>query len=1009
MYRSLDDALLLRAAVCHPAQFDGWPDLTSADAATSWRGWLKRMLTVPEFAQALTLASPALMCRVRATLTGEQEGRDDRRVVLSVLRYLLRATGRATPHGLFAGIAPATVGGSGMVRIGAAHRPVARIRTPWLTAVVDRLEADPQIRAHLTVRANDLLRVRGGEIVLAHRASTLADGAPVHVRIRATDAVRTALATAATPVSWARLTAKVADACGAGTDAADRLLTRLLEQRLLLSALRTPATATDPLGALLAVLAHLPTNGPEEAVPASENPLINALRQVAAVKRRHDRAATAADAASERGQLAALAATISPEPPLGVDLLLDADLVVPATVTAEASRAAAALTRLSAARTGWAGWHRRFLERFGPHALVPVLDAVDPELGLGYPTGYAGSPPAADPPVTGRDRALLALAQRAALTGQREIVLDDGMLTALTGEPPTAVAATTELTVRVHASTMTDIEDGRFTLSLVRVSRNAGTSTGRLLDLLEPTARLRMADAYTHGTPLTADRALLCQLSAPTRYAISMDVARAPKTLPYVLALGEYGGDNGEGQIAVDDIAVTADPDRLYLISLSTRRPVQPVPLTAVDPDQQMLPLARFLAEANTAHAAPCLPFDWGPAAHDLPFLPAVRYGRTVLAEARWRLTPGDLVADSGDVHAWQDQLACWRKTTGCPAAVSVGSGDQRLNLDLDEPSHQALLKDYLRRYGPAVLRTAPPPAGWINDRAHEIVIPLAATAVPVPAPRLPAQVVDVRVHGVLPGTGHSLIKVYTAYERQDRILTHHLPDLLDEIPEATWWFQRYHDPDPHLRLRIAGADTFDIGRWAQQLRADGLASRVVLDTDFGEISRFGGPHAYPAAEALFVADSAAVLAQTVAASGRGAVPRQAWTAASLLDLATAFLGDPDTARRWLLQHVRLGQAPPARAVYDQAVRLADPDRTLMAAVADGPAVLASWQHRATALAAYRAALSAAGVDPAALLPDLLHLHHTRVAGPDRDAEHVCLHLARAAAQSWHARTGSRP
>ncbi|WP_182884452.1 hypothetical protein [Microbispora sp. H10885] len=38
------------------------------------------------------------------------------------------------------------------------------------------------------------------------------------------------------------------------------------------------------------------------------------------------------------------------------------------------------------------------------------------------------------------------------------------------------------------------------------------------------------------------------------------------------------------------------------------------------------------------------------------------------------------------------------------------------------------------------------------------------------------------------------------------------------------------------------------------------------------------------------------------------------------------------------------------------------------------------------------------------LLPELLHLHHVRMAGTSLENERVCLHLTRAAALSWTAR-----
>ena len=1007
MYRSLDDALLIRAAVCRPDQIGSWPDLTSTDAATSWPAWLRQTLQIPGFAAALHCASPDLARRVSAVQAGKVQARDARRVVLAVMRYLIRATTRATPYGLFAGVTAATTDRYGTLRIGTAHRPVARIRMQWLTDVLTQLETDPTIQPHLQLQANNLLTERDGDLMLEHRASTSPGGAPQHVRVRATDAVRIAL-TAAEPTRWVELSATVAAGCAATSADADRLLTQLVQQHFLVTDLRPSMTATDPLAVLVAALDRLPLTPAAPGSEAAPSGLPDALRQLAERKRRHDRATSETDAADCRRELATTAAAIAAGPALRVDLRLDADVAMPTAVTAEACRAAAALTRLSVpTATGWASWHRRFLERFGPHALVPVLDAVDPVLGLGYPAGYAGAAPAPSLLVTDRDRTLVALAQRAALTRQQEVVVDDRLLSALAGELPETVQSTTELTVRVHGHDLADIRAGRFSLSVVRVSRNAGTSTGRVLDLLDPADQQRMAAAYAAGTPPIADGALISQLAAPTRYAISMDVARAPQVLPCLTPVGEFHTGADARQIPVEDIAVTADPRRLYLICLSQRRPVQPVPFTAVEPDRQMLPMVRFLAEASTALSQPCHPFDWGPAARDLPFLPAVRYGRTLLSAARWRLTDDDVPGVDASGETWDHDLSRWRAITGCPAAVSVGSGDQCLGIDLDLPAHRVLLRDYLTRYHVAVLRQAPAGAGWIGDRPHEIVIPLAATGGPVPAPRLSADVLDVRHHGVLPGGGTNIyLKVYAGLEQQDRILTDHLADLFD-THGGTGWFQRYHDPDPHLRLRLVGDDLTPVHRWIQRLRERGLSTRAQLDTDFPEVSRFGGMAAYPAAEAVFVADSAAVRAQMILTTGRGGPARQAVTAASLLDIATAFLGGQDQARRWLTEHAHPQRSAPARAIYDQAVHLADPAHTALIAAPSGAAVLTCWQSRAAALAGYRGALHAVGIDAATLLADLLHLHHTRVAGPDRAAEAVCLHLARSAALSWGARARS--
>lgn len=75
-------------------------------------------------AAVVRVASPVLASRVREVCAERvRQTRQVRRVVVSIVRYLLRITGRATPFGLFAGVAPARFGAELTARYnGASHR-----------------------------------------------------------------------------------------------------------------------------------------------------------------------------------------------------------------------------------------------------------------------------------------------------------------------------------------------------------------------------------------------------------------------------------------------------------------------------------------------------------------------------------------------------------------------------------------------------------------------------------------------------------------------------------------------------------------------------------------------------------------------------------------------------------------------------------------------------------------------------------------------------------------------
>jgi thiopeptide-type bacteriocin biosynthesis protein len=707
-------------------------------------------------------------------------------------------------------------------------------------------------------------------------------------------------------------------------------------------------------------------------------------------------------------------------PALALDLRLDWDLVIPEAVAKEAAAAAAALTRLApraALSPEWTAWHGLFLDRYGPGAVVPVLDAVDL---LGYPSGYLGSTAApTGPTLTARDSRLLGIAYTAATKRRHHVRLDDAAIDELavadSGRP---VQPSTEVTVRIHAASVSALEQGEFTLHVVGVARAAGTATGRFLHLFDAEDRHRMTDLYA-DLPGVQQDALIAQISAIPLYIRSANVAHTPQVAEVVIPLGDYRGPDTD-QVPVTDLAVTADAESLHLVSVSRRRPVHTMLLNAVDLTQHTHPLARFLVEAPVALAVPCTGFSWGAAVSSLPFLPALHYGRTVLSPARWTLGNDDLPDARTPWPQWDKALAEWRRDVLLPEHVYLGDGDRRMNLDLSEPSHRVLLRTHVERDGKALLRAAPEPGdlGWTGGRAHEVVIPLAAVEGACAPVRGSGDVVG-REHGRLPGCGNLLsIRLHAHRDRQDQLLTRHLPSLLAELGEPRWWFVRHRDPGDHLRLHLTcapgslGTAVGQIGEWTRRIRHAGLITHASLETYYPQTARFGGPAAMEAAEDYFAADSAAVLAQLTAQTGRGAPDAGAVTAASMVDIAVGLLGDDAKAMRWLLGHTHTDRSAPRRAVYDQTIALTAALLTPQALGTPVPdaRVAASWSARRAALAAYRSALEGAGtLSPEHLLPDLLSLHHVRMHGPGLPEERAHLHLARAAALSWTARAGRTP
>lgn len=968
-----------------------WPGHEARENPDAWHAFITKAWASGSLANAVALASPDLAATINEICSGTRDQKKAARAGMALARYMVRLRGRATPFGLFAGVAPARIGTTASGTWGTEHRLSARADGRWLAALVTSLETDSSLCSRLQVTASDVLTVRGDRIVVGWlpRASELAYDAPAEISFRRTPAAEAILRLAWTPVTVSALAEQIAaDFAQATAGQARAMIGQLMACGALISELRPPSTSPDGLGGVINVLRAADAGDGLPVAPLED-------MHTALLRTNGENLETVAGRMRELVQ--------APAHPVAVDLRADCDVTVPQRVADEAAAAASALARLSPSPQGmsvWTDYHSRFTDRYGMGTAIPVADLLDPVTGLGLPPHYSAPAPTA---WEARDERLAILAQQAALDGATEIDLD-GTLQELAGPESqgTQPVPHMDITVDVRAASIRALHEGVFTVAVCGTGRTAMAASGRFLHLLSGPERERLARLY-RDLPTATRGALAVQLSFPPRHPRTENVTSVPLVLPHLLSLGEHHGQDGAARVPLDDLAVTASTDRLHLISLSRRVPVEPV-LACAPAWHTVPPVARLLFELPRAHCPPPALFRWGAAA-SLPFVPRIRLGRAILSPARWRIRTGALPGTQASHEEWTAALQRLRAKLNLPEWISAGQGDRQLRLSLDQPMDLAVLRAHLdASEGTAALTEswAPDDHAWCGGRAHEIVIPLTATTPPVRPPKIlarrgpfPGAGPD---HGHLPGSGRVLsARLYTDPALFDLIVTDYLPALTEGWDRLSqWWFVRYRDPRHHLRLRLHAGDCGDaaarVGRWTEELRRQGLASDLVLDTYRPETGRFGTGPALAAAETYFAADSAAAAAQLASA---GALDPKALTAASLTGLAAAFLGGRHAGMRWLAGHpVPAGPDPLDPEARRQAL--------VMTSSGDGDTVPAdvrlAWKVRANAAGEYAGLLAETGRDPGGVLATLLHLHHNRVHGPGGGGEATTYRLARACA-----------
>lgn len=874
-----------------------------------------------ELRTAVRLASPSLAALIDRAVTGAAgvSAAQLRRAAYALLRYDIRMRTRPTPFGLFAGVAPVRFDDSAKVE----WLPSGRTRTypdmNWLLGVVQQLERDPAVLAGLKVQRHVVIRPYGDRLRLDCPSNIdVAPGGPGRgtVAVRNTAAVDLVLASAAAPVEVADLLAAMRTRFPQAPEAGFlRLIGGLVQNDLLMTSLRPALDGRDPL---THVLAALPPTAPAD--------LTAGLREVDQQRRRFDREGgrDALDAL-----LGAARTVRDRDTPLHVDSRSGVRVRLPYEVRDEVERAVEVLWRMSPHRLGMRPlrpYHEEFLERYGVGRLVPLLQVLDANTGLGAPAGYEWPPsdrPAPPAPVDGnrdRDRLLARLAMTAARTGRREVVLDDDLVARLTPvaderELPTS----SELYVVLAAASPEHLDAGDFRLTIAPNpgSHHAGATLGRFLDLLPELAEPVAAAAA--GITARVPGAVTATLAYLPRAGRAANIAHSPSFLDRRIAVGL--ADTGKNEeIRPADLAVGATLDRLFAVHLPTGQEIVPIATTMLSPGAQAPNVARLLFEIGQEGHRLWEPWDWG-AISGAPFLPAVRYGRVVLCPATWKLDTLRVLADA-EQSTFDTAVAGWREQWDVPRQVMVMSTDQRLVLDLDDPWHRALLREELRK-DPDLVAQVPPYAdvagtdGWLRDGAAayetELVVPLAPRrAEPAPVPtgvkRLIGTPGPERLRG--PGTDWLYVRLYGNRADQDEVLRDRLPALLERAATAGadgWFFLRYSDPAPHLRLRLHGDPAVlwsavlpEVSAELRRWQAAGLAGRTVFDEYDPEWERYGGPAAQSAVEDVFQADSmAAVRLLQLHREGRTGLDVDALAVVSLAGLAHAF-GRPVDGSRWV-------------------------------------------------------------------------------------------------------------
>jgi thiopeptide-type bacteriocin biosynthesis protein len=282
---------------------------------------------------------------------------------------------------------------------------------------------------------------------------------------------------------------------------------------------------------------------------------------------------------------------------------------------------------------------------------------------------------------------------------------------------------------------------------------------------------------------------------------------------PYEIPVNSISLLNHDHQLPPSGLLVSVRDGEIILETATNGTRVIPRLSSAYNFSHNQLPLFRFLCDLQYQGTQNNLQLDMEQLFPEMPYYPRVQFGDTVLSPAMWHIKQENIRGMK------PDDLRRFYKEKHIPYRIAVTHADQQLVFDIDNNSEALLFLQVTATMEHFILREffLPSSKAVCHENGRTMVnqfitFLINEKTVYPEQPALPASIVNNKTkREFILGSGWLYLKIYCNPASANHVLNKYvLPAIKDLTMEApiVWFFIRYSDPKPHLRLRIKIAET---------------------------------------------------------------------------------------------------------------------------------------------------------------------------------------------------------
>lgn len=802
------------------------------------------------FMEALYLASPDLVQSLQSNGKGKISAASN-----AIAKYFIRSCFRPTPFGMFAGVSVAEWGNNTNIVFEGELRHT-RLDLQYLEKIAKHLVRVPEIKKTINFSANNSIYTCGDK--LRYIEYSLAGNRRNYSlsEVEIIDELRQILAVSAMPVSYQALV-DILTSKGYPQADAQAFIDELIDNQILISELEPCITGDDYLDVLIGKLSSRGIKDLETVIKVLERArsLMKSLDATPGGIKAYKTIKT---------QLRQLPLNNDSNNFFHVDLLkTTSKRTLGLAIRRTVKQGVEVLLKLAGKPKNdkLEEFKARFTDRYGEKEM-PLLEVLDGDIGIGYPdliegdvtsltNGVIVSPEADDVQVaiTKRDTWLQRKLHHALFHDDYGITIEPNELAEFQTNwdmlPPSFSAIFRVTNFSENEIYIEGVGGSSAIQTLGRFAYADDEIKDLISDIIEVEKRSHTPVIIAEIVHLPDSR-IGNVLTHPSfyRYEIPYLTSPSPKAQT----------------IRTQELYLRIEAGKITLISKELNQEIIPRLSNANNFKLSALPVYQFLCDLQTENCLSNISFNWGPLSQEPVFLPRVTYGKAILHAATWCLERSEfesLLRASPDnlVDGINEFKGKWRM----PRFIALIESDEELVIDLNNSKSVLAWISTIRQKQKIVLKEYlfdPDPA--IRDKeggryVNQFIATLTKQSSIASTNRDSkiARNVPVLNRSYYPGTEWVYFKVYCNIKSTDEVLVKCIKPLTakllkDKLIEG-WFFVRYKDPHPHLRIRLKLAHVGAFNTVVQMTNAylkavtdETSIRRIQLDTYERELERYG-------------------------------------------------------------------------------------------------------------------------------------------------------------------------